>query len=205
MTKEFSLKSLAKVNDKEIVVIDNSEQLVPVKPICEILGIAFQSQNEKLKNHPIYSSTIMLSVTVGADGKDREMVCIPFKFLAGWLFSIDARNVNPDVAPIIIKYQLECFNILDYHFRIKPLEDAEFDRIKLERINTAYETLENLRSAKTKVATAIKDAQLSLIKARTLTREQWKSENAQLTIPFIETAEITKTANNVEPLTEEEL
>jgi len=51
------------------VVADEREQLVAVKPVCEILGVAYQSQQAKLKEHPIFGSTITLSVTVGADGK----------------------------------------------------------------------------------------------------------------------------------------
>ena len=54
------------------VVADDREQLVAVKPVCEILGVDYPGQFVKLKEHPLYSSVITLSVTTGADGKGGE-------------------------------------------------------------------------------------------------------------------------------------
>lgn len=67
------------------VVADDREQLVAVKPVCEILGVNYTTQVEKLKSHPIFGSVIPLRGTTGADGKDREMVCIPLRFFPGQL------------------------------------------------------------------------------------------------------------------------
>ena len=49
------------------VVADEREQLVAVKPVCEILGVDYPGQFAKLKEHPLYSSVIGLSSTTGAD------------------------------------------------------------------------------------------------------------------------------------------
>ena len=46
------------------VVADAKEQLVVIKPVCDILGVALHSQLTKLKEHPIFGSTITLSITV---------------------------------------------------------------------------------------------------------------------------------------------
>lgn len=82
--------NVAMVNGTSLqVVADEREHFVAVKPVCEILGVDYPGQYTKLKEHPIYSSVIGLSSTTGADGKKYEMVCIPFKFFAGWLFSIN--------------------------------------------------------------------------------------------------------------------
>ena len=99
-------KNVAIVNGISLqVVADGKEQLVAVKPVCEILGVAYQSQQAKLKEHPIYSSVITLSVTTGADGKKYEMVCIPLRFFSGWLFSINPDNVKEEVREKLIEYQ----------------------------------------------------------------------------------------------------
>lgn len=82
-------KSIARVNNVAIQVIsENGTKLVPVKPICEALGIDEDAQRRKLKEDDFLSSTTVLSTAVGADGKDREMVCIPYKYVFGWLFTI---------------------------------------------------------------------------------------------------------------------
>lgn len=108
--------AVAKINNVNIVVIENGEQRIAVKPICEALGINFSSQLQKLKSDPILSSTVVLSATVGADEKDREMVTIPFKLVFGWLFRIDSRNVGEGAKESVEKYQMECYNALYDHF-----------------------------------------------------------------------------------------
>lgn len=85
--------NVAMVNGTSLqVVADEREHFVAVKPVCEILGVDYSAQRVKLKEHPIYGPTMVLSTTVGADGKNREMLCIPFRFFAGWLFSINPNR-----------------------------------------------------------------------------------------------------------------
>ena len=64
-------KNVAIVNGISLqVVADGREQLVAVKPVCEILGVDYPGQFTKLKEHPVYGSTIGLCPTVGSDGKE---------------------------------------------------------------------------------------------------------------------------------------
>lgn len=49
-------KTIARINDVNIVVVNNEEQLIPIKPICELLGIDRKRQQDKIKEHPILSS-----------------------------------------------------------------------------------------------------------------------------------------------------
>lgn len=164
------------------VVADEREQLVAVKPVCEILGVAYQSQQEKLKEHPIFGSTITLSVTVGADGKDREMLCIPLQFFPGWLFSINPDNVKEEARERLIKYQLECNRVLFKYF----FSRVDFSRKKEKAVAMAKETcdekLEQLRIAKSE----LKVAENELSKAMAMTFEDWQADRQQLTIPGFE-------------------
>lgn len=164
------------------VVSSDSEQLVAVKPVCEILGVAWQSQLAKLKEHPIFSSTITLSVTVGADGKDREMACIPLRFFPSWLFSINPDNVKDEIREHLVEYQLKCNDILyDYFF-----SRVDFSRKKEVAVTKAKEICdekaEQLRIAKSE----LKVAENELNKALALTFEDWQADRQQLTIPGFE-------------------
>ena len=164
------------------VVADEREQLVAVKPVCEILGVAYQSQQAKLKEHPIFGSTITLSVTVGADGKEREMLCIPLQFFPGWLFSINPDNVREEARERLIEYQLECNKVLfDYFF-----SRVDFSRKKEKAVAMAKEVcdekLEQLRIAKSE----LKVAENELSKAMAMTFEDWQADRQQLTIPVFE-------------------
>lgn len=103
--------AIAKVNNVDILVIQK-DKLVPIKPICEALGVAYQSQHERLKNDPILSSVITLSVTTGADGKSYEMVCLPFKYAFWWIAKIDSRNVNEESREKVLDAQNKVYDLL---------------------------------------------------------------------------------------------
>ena len=69
---------ITRINDVAIAATSNEQGdvLIPIRPICEALGVAYQPQIAKVKDDIILGSTVTLSVTVGADGRQREMVCV---------------------------------------------------------------------------------------------------------------------------------
>lgn len=164
------------------VVADDREQLVAVKPVCEIIGVAYPPQFTKLKEHPIFGSTITLSVTVGSDGKEREMACIPLQFFPGWLFSINPDNVKEEARENLIKYQLECNKVLfDYFFSRVDFSQKK-EKIVAKAKEVCDEKEEQLRIAKSE----LKVAENELNKALAMTFENWQADRQQLTIPGFE-------------------
>lgn len=136
-------KVVASINGVNILASAVSEGLVPVKPICEALGVAFQSQNTKLKEHPIYSSVVTLSLTTGADGKQYEMTCIPIEFLSGWLFSINPANVKEEAKKGLIQFQLQCNQVLFYHFFGRQKRQIEQNAIEIALLEEIAELKKN--------------------------------------------------------------
>ena len=55
---------VARVNNVDIVSTSDERKLVPIKPICEALGIAWEPQRKKIQEHYLLSSTTMLSMAV---------------------------------------------------------------------------------------------------------------------------------------------
>ena len=105
------------INEKEILIIYNEgEYFVAVKPICEALGIDYPTQFQKIKNDPFLNSVVGLSPTTGADNKDYKMVVLPYKFIFGWLFTINPEKVKPEMKDIILQYRNECYITLYDHF-----------------------------------------------------------------------------------------
>lgn len=85
--QEIKAMVIANVNGKEIEILNEPDgKFVPIKPICEALGIDHSRQLQKLKEDDDLSSTMGLRPMVAADGKQREMACIPFELVFGWLF-----------------------------------------------------------------------------------------------------------------------
>ena len=120
-------KTVARIKDVSIMLIDGTEKFVPIKPICQALDINYSSQLEKIKSDEILGSTVPLKGIVAADGKEREMACIPFKLVFGWLFTINPKNVKVEAKEQIIKYRLECYDAL---FNYLPTRGSSWNRNK---------------------------------------------------------------------------
>lgn len=173
---------VAKINNVEIVVVENGSKLVPIKPICQALNIDIDSQRKKLNVDPILNSVTVLSTATGADGKQYEMVTIPFKYVFGWLFRIDSRNVKEEAREAVLKYQVQCYDALYNHFTIH-YEYVEWKSKLVEEQTAVVEAINaNFRHAKDLLITA-KD---ELNRRRRLSLTDYISERSQLRINFEE-------------------
>src|SRR5690349_21312902 len=45
-------------------------------------------------------------------GGTKEMVCLPLKYLNGWLFGVNPTRVKQNLREKIIRYQRNCYNVL---------------------------------------------------------------------------------------------
>ena len=172
--------TVARVNQIDIVLIENGEKRVPLKPICEAIGVDFSSQLQKVKEDEILGSVVVLSPTAGKDGKVYEMQTIPFKFVFGWIFGISAKNVKEEAREALIKYKLECYDALYNHFT----RYAEFVELKQKKIE---EQLVIEETAKTNFKSAreiLYDTQTYLKSLRKLTFENFDPENHQFRLDF---------------------
>ena len=123
--------TVAVVNKQQIVIVlKDGDELVPVRPICDALGLNFSGQHQRINRDPILSSTVCTVHTVGGDEKNREMVAIPLKFTFGWLFTIEVNQVKEEAREAVLQYQLECYDALYDHF----ISYRDFDRYKNERL-----------------------------------------------------------------------
>lgn len=66
-------------HEDTIFIVDHEGQpFVPIRPICENLGIAWNSQYTKFMSDPELWNCRDI-ITVAGDGKQREMLCLPLK------------------------------------------------------------------------------------------------------------------------------
>lgn len=108
---------ITRINGADIVTIEHEgEILVPIKPICQALGIDDKRQREKIQEDEILCSTGGLRPSVAADGKEREMFCLPLRYVYGWLFTINPKNVAPEAREAVARYRRECYDVLYNHF-----------------------------------------------------------------------------------------
>lgn len=72
--------------------LSEGHHLIPVKTVCDIIDVKFQTQDSWLKDHPYFSQLYLLGGVVAADGKVRQMNCLPMFDLLSWLASISENQ-----------------------------------------------------------------------------------------------------------------
>lgn len=180
-SKPVMVTTIATINNQQIVVIENGEKRVAVKPICQALGVNYTTQVKRLENDPILgSTTIPLRGMVGADGKDREMITIPFKFVFGWLFRIDSRNVKDSARDTVLKYQLECYMALYAHFT----EMDDYLKYRNALAELAWDQVEAARNDFKLAKTKLENLKKEFAEARAFSFEDYRKHKAQLTLEF---------------------
>lgn len=156
------------INGIEIVAVTDETHnfFVPVKPICQALGIDHPAQVQRIKRHHILSSVVVMVTTTGADGKSYDMLSLPLEFIYGWLFTIDTALVAEERRPNIEAYQRECYEALYRHFAgslRRRVEENEAEIAALQAVNEAIlqvkEAKANQRKAEDRLA-AIRKSRL---------------------------------------------
>lgn len=196
---DSTTKTLAKVNKVNIILIENGEKYVPVKPICEALGINSNGQIERIKTDPILGSVNKMCLSTGADKKQYQMFSIPFRYVFGWLFTISADKVSPEARETVIKYQKECYDVLYSHFTAH----ADFYEHKQSVLREKDSELERIRSEFNTAKDRLDVAKKEFKDTMNMTFEEWQAQRQQLKIDFNSNTN-TKEVDNAETKTAKE-
>lgn len=91
------------------VVNHNGEPYTPMKPIVDGMGLAWQSQLQKLKSRFPKGIT---EIVIPSLGGAQKMICLALRKLAAWLNTISPNKVKPEIRDRVIQYQDECDDVL---------------------------------------------------------------------------------------------
>lgn len=104
---------------------------VPIRPICERLGLDWSAQYRRLNRDPVLSELLMSVAVTATDiqTEDRRprtstMICLPLDYLNGYLFGINADRVRTELRDKVIVYQKECYKALASAFLTTTVETA---------------------------------------------------------------------------------
>ena len=172
-------KTIVRVNNVDIIATSD-EQMIAIKPICEALGIDEEGQRQRIVRDEILSSVACMIKATGRDGKQYEMCCIPYKFVFGWLFSIDTSRVNEEARPIVLRYKAECYEALYLHFAEPQTFLAEKQKV-MERKVTEYQECQRRFKDAQKL---MNEAKAELNQVMRVTIDEWRANNRQLILPF---------------------
>lgn len=116
-------------NQKILTIRMDGTEFVAMRPVVEAIGLDWKRQREKIMaNKDKFNWGLMPSV--GQDGKNRDMLCIPLNKLNGFLFTINPERIpDPQVRNRVELYQAECFIALYNYWQkgaaINPRKEAD--------------------------------------------------------------------------------
>lgn len=172
---------VAKINEVSIICLEEDRgKLIPIRPICDGLGISVQKQLEKIKEDEDLSSTVTLRVMVAADGKDREMACLPIEFIFGWLFTINPKNVKPESQNAVRQYRLQCYKALYEYFTEPQTFLAQKQELMEQQVEIYQEKQANFKNARKEMD----EAKKALNAVMAVTIDEWRQNKRQFQIPF---------------------
>ncbi|MCF5241913.1 hypothetical protein GIW33_10185 [Pseudomonas syringae] len=131
MNNSTAVSNVIPFHSTSLLLVEHDGQpFVPMKPVVEGMGLAWQTQHRKLVSGR-FASVITMMVTTGFDGKQYEMACLPLKKLPGWLMSIHASKVRKDLRGRVIAFQDECDDVLWLHWNKAhaPVEHTNYTLI----------------------------------------------------------------------------
>lgn len=145
---------------------------IALKPICEALGLEWTNQLKALKADLALGQLWCEHTIVAGDGKPRMMVCMPERYVYGWLFRLRSTNAQ------LIAYQRTCYDLLFQHFhgvitnrvdaikeRVLAMKEMEQVRRDLEA-DPRYQRLQELQGVVLAKGKELKEAD------RAIEREQ---------------------------------
>lgn len=155
----MSDKTLQPIEQKDVlfyedeitaVRLNDSSIYVPVRPICNYLGVDWSAQRRRVNRDPVLSKelrTVAVTATEGERQVTRKMACLPLDYLSGFLFGISANRVNPEHRDRIVRYQRECYKVLAEAFTAGRLtSDTTFEALLAQNSEAvqAYKMLQAL-------------------------------------------------------------
>lgn len=148
-------QTISIINGVEISAVtdENHNVFVPVKPICQAIGIDHDAQRQRIKRHRKLSSVAVTVTATGTDGKSYDMLALPLQYVYGWLFSIDLSMVAESALPTVEKYQDECYEVLYRHFAgslRRRVEENEAEIAALKAVNDAILQVKEAKTAQRK-------------------------------------------------------
>lgn len=150
---------ISKINGVDIVTVDrDGEIFVPIKPICDAIGIDVDAQRNKLNADDFFNSTTAIITAVAADDKEREMYCIRLRDVYGWLATINPGKVAPEARETVTRYRRECYDVLYEHFTGSMRRTIETNNAEIEllqQINSAISREKEAKSDRKKAEEAL--------------------------------------------------
>ena len=137
MKEQFSIQiNQHKIFEQEI----NGEKMLPLKHMCDALRIDYISQYKRAKEHKILKQLLVISPTLAADQKERDMICLPLKGVVFWILSINPNKTHDHFWVL----QAKLFDAIMKHYYEKLVFELN-KRLKIEQKQEEIKVIKNER------------------------------------------------------------
>jgi len=118
----------------DIYLTDDRKFLVPLKPICDVLGLAWNGQNDRTNRDPVLADHIfkIRAPILRSDGvaQKQEVLCITVQRLHYWFGGISTLRAKPEYQEKLIVWKSRMADALYAYFRSETFPEevrAELD------------------------------------------------------------------------------
>ena len=107
--------------DDEITAVrlEDGRVYIPIRPICDTLGLAWSSQLQRIRRDPVLDEEMLSVFVTNTESQrgGRDVQCLPLDMLHGFLFGINSTRVREDMQERVRRYQRECYRVLSEAFQ----------------------------------------------------------------------------------------
>ena len=112
------------------VRLEDGTVFVPIKPVCDLLGVDWGGQYRRIQRDPVLSEEVRRVDVTSMRRGTQPMVCLPLDYISGFLFGLNADRVKPELRERVILYQKECYKVLSEAFQEGRLTaDLSFEKL----------------------------------------------------------------------------
>lgn len=166
-----------------IVVDNNGEPYVAMKPVVEGMGLDWGGQHKKLADESSRWSISVISILQSHDGRQRDMTCLPLRKLTAWLMILQPSRMAPEVADRVRFYQEECDGAL-WAYWSKGVAINPRAETSLTRDDILLQALQSLVEKEKKIS-ALEQGHLHLIgRVDTIEKRAQEATGQLLALPL---------------------
>lgn len=125
-----------------LVEVDDRQQVyIPIRPICDYLGLSWSGQRERINRDPILleAKRFVRVTRTNSSGGNPNVFALPLDYLNGWLFGVNASRVKEEIRENLMRYQRECYRVLADAFlsptlSVQPIDSDDRSLMQLHNM-----------------------------------------------------------------------
>lgn len=141
---------------------DGDTVYVPLRNLCDKLGIPWPNEFRKIQNDPILSKAVIKLITALSNGQPQ--LCLPMNYVPGWLFKLNINTVADEAKEHLTAIQHEGYDAL-YAYWVKgaAINPRMAGSVASAAVGDVLRLIDAVKAERDPVALAVKHALLTQV------------------------------------------